>query len=165
MCYCLGDPCLPGTQGGKYLISRQSHIQTSDLLTSSQAVKDQQAILEFRRGRKRSWVGISDDRPFAYLREAMVSSLMKKICQMGDQADDNVIESLRLTISADRRASIAAAIGCWHFSAHDYTDDELVLVASLIFRHALAMPQLERWRIPTGRPSTRRTHLFVPLEY
>lgn len=120
-----------------------------------EAVKDQKAMLEFRRGRKRSWVGISDDRPFAYLREAMVSSLMKKICQMGDEGGDKVIDSLRITISADRRASIAMAIGRWHFSAHDYTDDELVLVASLIFRHALAMPQLERWRIPTGKLLSR----------
>ena len=121
--------------------------------------------MDFRRSRKRSWVGISDDRPFAYLREAMVSSLMKKICQMGDEADDNIIESLRLTISADRRASIAAAVGRWHFSAHDYTDDELVLVASLIFRHALAMSQLERWRIPTGRLSTCRTRFLFPSKY
>ena len=114
-----------------------------------EAQRDQQAMLEFRRGRKRSWVGISDCRPFAYLREAMVSSLMKKICQIEDD-DDRIMESIRITVSAESRTRVAEAIGSWHFSAHDFTDDELILVASLIFRHALAMPDLEKWRIPTG---------------
>lgn len=115
-----------------------------------EAQKDQQALLEFRKGRKRSWVGISDNRPFAYLREAMVSSLMKKICQL-DQNDDRIVESITIAVTTERKSQIARAIGNWHFSAHDFTDDELIVVACLIFRHALTMPELEEWRIPTGK--------------
>lgn len=33
-----------------------------------------------KRNRKLSWIGVDEDRPFAYLREAMVSGLMSGIC-------------------------------------------------------------------------------------
>ena len=33
-----------------------------------------------KRNRKLSWIGIEEERPFAYLREAMVSGLMEGIC-------------------------------------------------------------------------------------
>lgn len=114
------------------------------------AMRDQQALMEFRRGRKRSWVGISDDRPYAYLRESMVASLMRRICQM-DDATELPVEAVRLSISARRKPVIAAAIGSWHFSAHDLNDDELVEASALMFKHALSVPELAPWRIPTDQ--------------
>lgn len=113
------------------------------------ASKEQRALLEMKRGRKRSWVGVDDQKPYAYLREAMVSGLMDGICRLG--GDDEPLGHIRISVALDRREKIAAAVGSWHFSAHDFTDDELLHAALLMLQHALAMPELERWRISTGK--------------
>ncbi|KAH8194405.1 hypothetical protein TruAng_011424 [Truncatella angustata] len=115
-----------------------------------EALREQQALLEIRRGRKRSWVGVNDEQPFAYLREAMVSSLMGGICRSGDDSDV-LIGSVRISVSSEQKAGITEAIGKWHFCAHEFNDDQLLIAASLIFKHALAMPELEPWRIPTNQ--------------
>lgn len=115
-----------------------------------EAARDQQALLEVRRGRKRSWVGVHEEKPFAYLRESMVSNLMKGICRLGGDVDEK-IGNFKLAVPAERQSAIAGAIGNWHFCAHDFTDDELLVAAMLIFKHALNMPALEKWRIPTGK--------------
>jgi 3',5'-cyclic-nucleotide phosphodiesterase len=113
------------------------------------ASKEQRALLEMKRGRKRSWVGVDDQKPYAYLREAMVSGLMDGICRVG--GDNEPLGHIRISVALDRREKIAAAVGSWHFSAHDFTDDELLHAALLMLQHALAMPELERWRISTGK--------------
>ncbi|EMR66692.1 putative high affinity camp protein [Eutypa lata UCREL1] len=114
------------------------------------AAKEQQSYLEIRRGRKRSWVGVHEEKPFSYLREAMVSGLMSGICQLGNESEAN-IGGVKVNVSSERRAEIAEAVGKWHFSAHDFCDDALLVAASLMFRHALSMPELEHWRIPTDQ--------------
>ncbi|KAK4148441.1 hypothetical protein C8A00DRAFT_38989 [Chaetomidium leptoderma] len=114
------------------------------------AARDQKVLTELRRGRKRSWVGISDEKPFAYLREAMVSKLMGWICRIGSESDD-ILGSVKLSISAEKQAEVTAAVGEWHFCAHDFTDDELIVAALVMFKHALSMPELEPWRIPTDQ--------------
>jgi hypothetical protein len=53
-------------------------------------------------------------------------------------------------LSEDRRAVVEEVIGTWAFSAHDYTDDELLYGALSMLKHALQMPELEKWRIPDG---------------
>jgi 3',5'-cyclic-nucleotide phosphodiesterase len=113
------------------------------------ASKEQRALLEMKRGRKRSWVGVDDQKPYAYLREAMVSGLMDGICKVG--GDDQPFNHIRISIALDRREKIASAVGSWNFSAHDFTDDELLHAALLMLQHALAMPELEKWRISTGK--------------
>jgi 3',5'-cyclic-nucleotide phosphodiesterase len=113
------------------------------------ASKEQRALLEMKRGRKRSWVGVDDSKPYAYLREAMVSGLMDGICKLG--GDDHPFSHIRISIALDRREKIASAVGSWNFSAHDFTDDELLHAALLMLQHALAMPELEKWRISTGK--------------
>lgn len=113
------------------------------------ASKEQRALLEMKRGRKRSWVGVDDQQPYAYLREAMVSGLMDGICQLG--GDDEPFAHIRISVALERREKIAVAVGSWHFSAHEYTDDELLHAALLMLQHALAMSELEKWRISTGR--------------
>lgn len=112
------------------------------------AVKEHQELLEIKRGRQRSWVGVNEEKPFAYLREAMVSGLMKGICRLGPEDDRS--NKVHIAVSADRQTEIADAVGRWHFSAHAFTDDELVVASMVMFRHTLSMPELERWRIPTG---------------
>ncbi|KAH7361035.1 hypothetical protein BKA65DRAFT_197273 [Rhexocercosporidium sp. MPI-PUGE-AT-0058] len=111
------------------------------------ASKEQRALMEMKRGRKRSWVGVDDQKPYAYLREAMVSGLMDGICKLG--GDEEPLAPIRISIALNRREKIAASVGSWHFSAHDFTDDELLHAALLMLQHALAMPELERWRIST----------------
>ncbi|CZR68079.1 related to PDE2-high affinity 3`,5`-cyclic-nucleotide phosphodiesterase [Phialocephala subalpina] len=111
------------------------------------ASKEQRALLEMKRGRKRSWVGVDDQKPYAYLREAMVSGLMDGICKVG--GEDEPFGHVRISIALDRREKISAAVGSWNFSAHDFTDDELLHAALLMLQHALAMPELEKWRIST----------------
>jgi 3',5'-cyclic-nucleotide phosphodiesterase len=113
------------------------------------ASKDQRALLEIKRGRKRSWVGVDDQKPYAYLREAMVSGLMDGICKVG--GDEEPLGHVRISVALDRREKIAKAVGAWEFSAHDFTDDELLHAALLMLQHALAMPELEKWRLSTGK--------------
>ena len=113
------------------------------------ASKEQRALLEIKRGRKRSWVGVDDQKPYAYLREAMVSGLMDGICKLG--GDDEPFVHVRISVEAHRREKISAAVGSWQFSAHDFTDDELLHAALIMLQHALSMPELEQWRISTGK--------------
>lgn len=45
-----------------------------------EVVKEKGNFLATKRSRKLSWVGVDQERPYAYLREAMVSGLMSGIC-------------------------------------------------------------------------------------
>jgi hypothetical protein len=51
----------------------------------------------------------------------------------------------------DRKAFVEGAVGTWAFSAHDFTDDELLYGALVMLKHALKMPELERWAITEGK--------------
>lgn len=113
------------------------------------AALDQQALVALRRGRTRSWVGIADQKPYSYLREAMVSKLLDRICRIESEIED-VPASIGLSVSSKRQADISSAVGLWEFSAHDFNDDELVEAAMVMFKHALSMPELAPWRISTG---------------
>lgn len=50
-----------------------------------------------------------------------------------------------------RIEEIKQAISSWNFSAHDFSDEELVYSALLMFEHALQMPEVHEFRLPTGR--------------
>ncbi|KAI0400395.1 hypothetical protein F4802DRAFT_602108 [Xylaria palmicola] len=118
-----------------------------------EVVRGQQALLEIRRGRKRSWVGIHEEKPFAYLREAMVSGLMGGICRSGEESESR-ISTVKIDVPSKRRAEIEEAPGKWHFCAPRFDDDSLLVAATLMFKHALAMPELENWRLPTDQLTT-----------
>jgi 3',5'-cyclic-nucleotide phosphodiesterase len=111
--------------------------------------REELAFLTTKRNRKLSWVGVNDAKPYAYLREAMVSSLMSGICNPETVGDS--LDSSDLYVSEDRQEFIASAIGTWSFSAHDFTDDELVFAALLMVKHALQMEELQQWRMPDGK--------------
>ncbi|KAI9789871.1 MAG: 3',5'-cyclic-nucleotide phosphodiesterase [Candelina submexicana] len=109
--------------------------------------REQQAYLAVKRGRKRSWVGVNEGKPYAYLREAMVSGLMDGICK--PQEVYETFDNTQIFLSPERRDLVAKAVGTWEFSAHDFSDDELLHAALLMLQHALQMPELEKWRLTT----------------
>lgn len=125
--------------------------------------REEASFLTTKRNRKLSWVGVDDSKPYAYLREAMVSNLMTGICNpetVGETLDPTYVGTTSLRYSAhmardfalddDRRAVVEEAVGTWAFSAHDFTDDELLYGALVMLKHALQMPELEKWSITEG---------------
>lgn len=54
------------------------------------------------------------------------------------------------TLSDERKAEVVTAIGLWSFSAHDFSDDELVYGALRILQHALTVDELKQWSQTTG---------------
>lgn len=98
-----------------------------------------------RRTRKQSWVGVEEEKPYAYLREAMVKKLLKGICE-----PQNLIEDYQhrdLFVQEVRKPVIAKAIAGWDFSAQDFTEDELVYAGYFMLNHALQMDATEEWRM------------------
>ena len=96
-----------------------------------------------RRNRKQSWVGMEDEKPYAYLREAMVKKLLKGICE-----PQNIIEDYQhrdLFVQESRKRIVAEAVGRWDFSAHDFTEDELVYAGYYMLNHCLEMEACEQW--------------------
>ncbi|CAN9333768.1 unnamed protein product [Alternaria alternata] len=107
--------------------------------------REEASFLTTKRNRKLSWVGVDDTKPYAYLREAMVSNLMTGICNPETVGDS--LESTDFHLDEDRQMIVEAAVGTWAFSAHDFTDDELLYGAFVMLKHALQMPELEKWAI------------------
>jgi hypothetical protein len=136
----MGSPMNANCIGNLRVAAHRAHRDTA---------REQTSLLEVRRGRKRSWVGFTQERPFAYLREAMVSNLMGHICRVGDDGDV-AIGHPKVSVPAERLAEISLAVGEWHFCAHDYSDDELIIAAACMFDHVLSDERLKEWRIPKG---------------
>ncbi|CAO2657604.1 Nn.00g037300.m01.CDS01 [Neocucurbitaria sp. VM-36] len=107
--------------------------------------REEASFLTTKRNRKLSWVGVDDTKPYAYLREAMVSNLMTGICNPETVGES--LEPADFNLDHDRRAVVEGAVGTWAFSAHDYTDDELLYGALVMLKHALQMPELQKWAI------------------
>ncbi|KAF2205919.1 HD-domain/PDEase-like protein [Delitschia confertaspora ATCC 74209] len=113
--------------------------------THKEVARDPAAFLTTKRNRKLSWVGMNETKPYAYLREAMVSGLMGGICNPETVGDS--LDSHDIYVEEGRQEAIAAAVGSWSFSAHEFTDDELLYGAIVMLKHALEVPELEKWRI------------------
>lgn len=107
--------------------------------------REEASFLTTKRNRKLSWVGVDDSKPYAYLREAMVSNLMTGICNPETVGDS--VESSDFELDHDRMAIVEDRVGTWAFSAHELTDDELLYAALVMLKHALQMPELEKWSI------------------
>jgi len=114
------------------------------------AEKEQGSFMaQARKGRKQSWVGMEEEKPYAYLREAMVKKLLKGICE-----PQNVIEDYQhrdLYVQDERKDVVARQVGNWAFDGHNFTEDELVYAGYCMLSHALQMPELENWRMPQCR--------------
>ncbi|XPS71402.1 3',5'-cyclic-nucleotide phosphodiesterase [Ascochyta lentis] len=110
-----------------------------------EAARAEASFLTTKRNRKLSWVGVDDAKPYAYLREAMVSNLMTGICNpetVGDSLDASDFE-----LEEDRRRVVEEKVATWAFSAHDFTDDELLYAALVMLEHALSIPELSQWHM------------------
>lgn len=111
-----------------------------------EALKERAKFLAQKSVRKRSWLGNNDNKPYAYLREAMVSGLMKGICNPDEEL--HPIDLKRLPSLEPRREEVLSrALGSWAFSAHDYSEDELIHAAFLMLQHALTIPELDKWQL------------------
>jgi 3',5'-cyclic-nucleotide phosphodiesterase len=115
--------------------------------------QERTAFLATKSLRKRSWVGFEERKPFAYLREDMVSGLMMGICN-----PDNILHVFDYRtlprLERGKESAMSKAIASWNFSAHEYSEDELVHIAFLMLQHALTMPELEKWRLPADELKT-----------
>ncbi|KAK5939929.1 3',5'-cyclic-nucleotide phosphodiesterase [Knufia obscura] len=112
------------------------------------AKAEQSHYMSKARGRKQSWVGMDDEKPYAYLREAMVRKLLKGICDPQDFIED--YQHRDLFVEQHRKALIAEEVGKWSFSGQDFSDDELVYAGYYMLNHALTMPEVEKWRLSEG---------------
>ncbi|KAL7779114.1 hypothetical protein CFE70_008617 [Pyrenophora teres f. teres 0-1] len=110
--------------------------------------REEASFLTTKRNRKLSWVGVDDTKPYAYLREAMVSNLMTGICNPETVGDS--LESTDFYLDQERKKMVEYLVGTWAFSAHDLTDDELLYGALVMLKHALQMPELAKWAIAEG---------------
>ena len=118
------------------------------------AKKEQAGFMAATRGRKQSWVGMDEERPYAYLREAMVKKLLKGICEPQQAIED--YQHRDAHVDSRRKAVIAKAVGQWGFDGHEFSEDELVYAGYYMLNHALQIPELEHWRISQGTAAIRR---------
>jgi 3',5'-cyclic-nucleotide phosphodiesterase len=129
------------------------------------AKKEQAGFLAQARGRrKQSWVGVEEEeKPYAYMREAMVRKLLKSICEPETVIED--YQHRELYVEEARKSIIAREIGSWSFCAHDFSEDELVYAGYRMLDHALQMPELEKWRMSEGEivsATIFRAQLLMP---
>ncbi|KAJ5106264.1 hypothetical protein N7456_002939 [Penicillium angulare] len=120
--------------------------------TRRTAQKEMSKFLARKKLRKTSWVGVNNEQPYAYLREAMVSKLMKGICNPEDIIDE--FQQRDLDITPEREPFVREKIGSWEFSAHEFSEDELVFAACQMLQHAFTLPGLEHWHLTSGELQT-----------
>lgn len=104
--------------------------------------------------RKISWVGVpgvqqSNVSDYAYLREKMVSELMTDI--INPQSAQLEASGSLIQITQARKSLVTKLVGRWHFSAHEFTDVELLQAAHTMFEHAFTMPEIHEYKIPSDR--------------
>lgn len=100
------------------------------------------------RGRKQSWVGVDEEKPYSYLRESMVRKLLKGICDPQEFIED--YQHRDVFIEPHRKAVVAEQVGKWNFSGQDFSDDELVYAGYYMLNHALQVPEVNKWQMSQG---------------
>lgn len=70
-----------------------------------------------------------------------------KFVQLADRRSDFELEE-------DRRRVVEEKVATWAFSAHDFTDDELLYAALVMLQHALSTPELSQWHMTEGKYSS-----------
>lgn len=53
-------------------------------------------------------------------------------------------------LEPERKRVVEEKVATWAFSAHDFTDDELLYAALVMLKHALASPGLSQWQMTEG---------------
>lgn len=74
---------------------------------------------------------------------------MKGICNPEEVIEE--FQDRELDLDPGREEYVQERIGQWDFTAQEFSEDELVFGACEILEHALNMPELESWRLTTGR--------------
>ncbi|KAI9372789.1 hypothetical protein BJX61DRAFT_542369 [Aspergillus egyptiacus] len=120
--------------------------------TRRTALREQSRFMTRKKSRKHSWVGVHDEQPYSYLREAMVSKLMKGICNPEEIVDE--LHDGDYHVSEEREEYVKERLGQWDFTAHEFSDDELVFAAFEMLQHAFSIPELEEWRLTPGELRT-----------
>ena len=111
------------------------------------ALEERALLMEKKRSRKLSWLGNTENKPYAYLREKMVSDLMTGICNPDEHFHLGNAKPLP-TLTSAREAQMKRALGSWSYWGHEFSEDELVHAASFMLQHAFSLPELEKWRLP-----------------
>lgn len=114
------------------------------------ALQEQALAFEKKRARKLSWLGSSENKPYAYLREKMVSELMTGICNPDEHFHLGPSKA-PADLDPDRERQLTDSLGSWSFWGHDYTEDELIHAAKFMLEHTLTLPGLEPWRTTTDK--------------
>lgn len=57
-------------------------------------------------------------------------------------------------LEPERRKVVEEKVSTWAFSAHDFTDDELLYAALVMLEHALSAPELSQWQMTQGTISS-----------
>ncbi|EEP81816.1 conserved hypothetical protein [Uncinocarpus reesii 1704] len=109
--------------------------------------KHRARFLTSRKLRRQSWVGADGQESYGYLREAMVSKLMKRICNPEESIEDFQVGDV--AVAENRKPLVESEVARWNFLSHDFSDDELIHAACIMVEHALSLPELEHWRIST----------------
>lgn len=93
------------------------------------------------------WPGTPTQEPFTYLREVMVADLAGEIC---GTIVDHPLDPVTIQISDARKRAVIDAVSVWGFSAHEFTDNELLYATLAMLEHALKVEGMEEFRIPSG---------------
>ena len=56
-----------------------------------------------------------------------------------------------MDVTPERVQDVKEQIGKWEFTAHEFSDDELVLGAFEMLQHAFTIPDLEEWKLPPSK--------------
>lgn len=68
-------------------------------------------------------------------------------------------------LEPERRSAVEEKVATWAFSAHDFTDDELLYAALVMLQHALASPELSQWQMTEGIDPLLGTRYSADLYY
>ena len=115
-----------------------------------EALHERALQIEKKRSRKLSWLGNTENKPYAYLREKMVSDLMTGICHPDQHFHLGTGRSVP-ALEPEREAYLKQSLGSWSYWGHDFSDDELVHAAVFMLEHALSLPELQYWRASTEK--------------
>ncbi|KAL9637929.1 MAG: hypothetical protein Q9164_001882 [Protoblastenia rupestris] len=121
--------------------------------THKEACRERAEAVARKHSRKLSWLGNTENKPYAYLREKMVSELMTGICNPDEHLHKIDHKNLR-DLDPTREAHLKRVLGTWAYSGHDYNEDELVHAAGFMLQHTLQLPGLERWRLAPTKLTT-----------
>jgi hypothetical protein len=66
-------------------------------------------------------------------------------------------------LEPERRRVVEEKVATWAFSAHDFTDDELLYAALVMLEHALKTPELSQWHMTEGKRHPFRLHFGTDL--